>query len=365
SSGALGGLLRALRSLDGDHFAGAPCRLDLLLRAVAEAVGLDGQLLGELAAGEDLDRVAPLGQALLTEGLRRHLGVRPAARVEVSEVDRLRPRPELLEGHRHLLVGPAQLAHPHVDRVLAALVRDVALVARAGTGAFVATTGRLPVASPGAAAEPLARTARAGGGLQGVEADLLDRHDGWLLRSAPLPARIPSTSTRCSTLRIMPRSCGLSASLDSAPIRPSFSERSVARCVAEALLEERTCLRATSAIRSPQKSFAEPQLRHQQKRPRRNQKTPPRLRQRSRQDPRRLPRLRALQPPWQLPPSARRPWPLPAWAHRPWQLPAWARRPRRPRQPRYPRRAPRAPRCRAASPRPRASAGCRGPPSWP
>src|SRR5262249_56144777 len=97
----------------------------------------------------------------------------PEARVEISEVDRLRPRPELLEGHRHLLVGPAQLAHPHVDRVLAALVRELALVARAGTGALVATTGRLPVASPGAAAEPLARTARAGGALPPLEAHLL------------------------------------------------------------------------------------------------------------------------------------------------------------------------------------------------
>ena len=50
------------------------------------------------------------------------LGAGVEARLEVGEVDRLRVRPELLERHRLLHVRAAQLAHPHVDRVLAALV---------------------------------------------------------------------------------------------------------------------------------------------------------------------------------------------------------------------------------------------------
>src|SRR4029079_12303295 len=48
----------------------------------------------------------------------------------------------------------------------------------------------------------------------------------------------------------MPRSCGVSACFASAPIRPSFSERSVARWVPEAPLEERTCLSSRSGIGS-------------------------------------------------------------------------------------------------------------------
>ena len=41
--------------------------------------------------------------------------------LEVRDVDRLGVRAERLERHRLLLVRPAQLAHPHVDRHLPAL----------------------------------------------------------------------------------------------------------------------------------------------------------------------------------------------------------------------------------------------------
>jgi hypothetical protein len=51
--------------------------------------------------------MAPLGEAGLAQRLRGHLVIRLEARVEVGEVDRLRARPELLEGHRHLLVRSA------------------------------------------------------------------------------------------------------------------------------------------------------------------------------------------------------------------------------------------------------------------
>ena len=47
--------------------AGAAGRLDLLLGGGAEGVRVDRQLLRDLAAGEDLDRVRALRQALLLE----------------------------------------------------------------------------------------------------------------------------------------------------------------------------------------------------------------------------------------------------------------------------------------------------------
>ena len=68
------------------------------------------------------------------------------ARVEVAEVDRLRVRPEHLERHRHLLVRPAQLAHAHVDRRLAALEALAVLGAGARAVALVAAPGGLAVA---------------------------------------------------------------------------------------------------------------------------------------------------------------------------------------------------------------------------
>src|SRR5262249_30832572 len=80
---------------------------------------------------------------------------------------------ELLEGHRHLLVGPAQLPHPHVDRVLAALVADLALVAGALPGALVAAAGGLSGARALSPADALARPARALRRLQGVAPQVL------------------------------------------------------------------------------------------------------------------------------------------------------------------------------------------------
>src|SRR4051794_20092951 len=78
--------------------------LDLLARGGAELVRVDGERLGELAAGEDLHGdVLARAQALGLQRLERDLGAGVEAALQVGEVDRLRVRPEGLEGHRHLL----------------------------------------------------------------------------------------------------------------------------------------------------------------------------------------------------------------------------------------------------------------------
>src|SRR4051794_28542608 len=134
---------------------------------------MDGQRLGELSATQDLDR-DPLagGQAGAPKGVGVDGGAVVEAGVEVREVDRLRVRPERLERHRHLLVRAAQLAHPHVDRVLAALEAGAVLGAGAGAVALVAAAPRLAVAGAVAAADALAVLAGARRRLQVVEADL-------------------------------------------------------------------------------------------------------------------------------------------------------------------------------------------------
>src|SRR5688500_16901881 len=177
-SGTLKALATVLITAGVDQVAGSSGGLDLLAGRGAEAVGAYRELLADLAAGEDLDRVGALGQALLAQGLRRHLGPRVEALLKVGEVDRLRGRAEVLEGHRLLHVRPAQLAHPHVDRVLAALVARLALGAGPLPVALVPAARGLAQAGALAAADPLARPARAGLRLQVVEADLLG---AWLL----------------------------------------------------------------------------------------------------------------------------------------------------------------------------------------
>src|SRR5829696_1665958 len=155
-----------------DDLAGAAGRLDGGARGLREPVRLHGQRLGDLAATEDLDGdVAPRGQA---GGLERgdvDRRARVEARIQVGQVDRLGVRPEHLERHRHLLVRAAQLAHPHVDRRLAALEPGAVLGARAGAGALVAAAGRLAVARAVPAADALAVLARARRRLEVVEAD--------------------------------------------------------------------------------------------------------------------------------------------------------------------------------------------------
>src|SRR5829696_4915858 len=223
-----------------DDLAGAARGLDRGARGLGEPVRVHRHRLGDLAAAQDLDRHVAAGR----EAGRRHGGdVDRGARVEplfeVAEVDRLGVRPEHLERHRHLLVRPAQLAHPHVDRVLAALEARAVLGAGAGAVALVPAAGRLAVAGAVTAPHALAVLARAGGRLQVVQADdrlvglfaLLGRHDDF-----------SSTTIRWRTAWSIPRSCGESGFSTVWPILRRPSERSVSRCLAFVPLAERTCL---------------------------------------------------------------------------------------------------------------------------
>src|SRR5579884_1579790 len=90
-----------------DLLAIAAGRLDRLARLGAERVGVNGERLAQLALGEHLDRhVLASGEALVLERFQGHRRARVEAGLEA-----------------------AQLAHPHVDGVLAALEVDTRLVA--------------------------------------------------------------------------------------------------------------------------------------------------------------------------------------------------------------------------------------------
>ena len=149
-----------------------------------EPVGVHRQRLGDLAAAQDLDRDVACGWP----GRRPCSAATSTAAPDSkrasrsSRFTRLRVRPEHLERHRHLLVRTAQLAHPHVDRVLAALEAGAVLRAGAGALALVAAAGGLAVAGAVPAADALAVLARPGSGLEGVQADRL----GGELRSSAL-----------------------------------------------------------------------------------------------------------------------------------------------------------------------------------
>src|SRR6188474_1628335 len=124
-------------ALELQSVAGTACRFYLLLCSSAEGVSFDCQLLGELATGEDLHRVRALGEPLLPQGLGRHLSIGVETLLQIGEVDRLRFGPEVLKGHRLLHVRPAQLSHPHVDRVLPTLVVGLALRPRTSASPLV------------------------------------------------------------------------------------------------------------------------------------------------------------------------------------------------------------------------------------
>ncbi len=186
--------------------------------------------------------------------LERHRRAGLEARLEVDQVDRLGVRAERLERHRLLHVRAAQLAHPHVNRVLAALEPGAALGARARAPALLAAAGGLAGARALAAADALARPCATRG-----------RASGCAARSAP--RALPSGASGVSR----PRPSGLLRDLDEMadlvrscrgsaacprprrvwPIRRSPSERSVSRwrlsepfrdlrCVTFSLLTTRT-----------------------------------------------------------------------------------------------------------------------------
>src|ERR1700716_2558299 len=157
-----------------DDLAGAARGFDPLARGGAERVRVHGQRLAQLALGEDLDRDAlALGQTLGLERVGGDLGAAVEALFQRREIDRLGVRAEGLERHRLLHVRAAQLAHPHVDRVLAALEAGPLLFARARAGALLAAPGGLAGAGPLAAAHALARPSTATGRLDAVQPDAL------------------------------------------------------------------------------------------------------------------------------------------------------------------------------------------------
>src|SRR4029079_7475107 len=156
------------------------------------------------AAAEHLDRDALAGrQTGAAQGVEVDRGALVEARLEVVEVHGLRVRPEHLERHRHLLVRTAQLAHPHVDRVLAALEASAVLGAGAGAVALVPAAGRLPGTRAVAAPDALALLARARGRRQRVEAD-----DLVLVLFRASHQLFSSTTIRWRTACSIPRSCG-------------------------------------------------------------------------------------------------------------------------------------------------------------
>src|SRR2546421_10599156 len=169
-----------------DDRAGAAGGLDLLAGGLRERVRADRELLADLALAEALHRDAlPRRQAARLESRRGHLVAVGETLVEVAQVHGLRVGAEALERHRLLHVRSAQLAHPHVDRHLAALGAGARLCAAPRAGALLAAPRGLPDARSLATANSLLRVPRAGRGLQAVEADLLAHHS--------------STFTRCRT----------------------------------------------------------------------------------------------------------------------------------------------------------------------
>ena len=122
-----------------------PAALDPLARGGAEGVRVHRQLLASARPGPRILTGMPLRVARPFAAQRSGVTSAPASKraSRSREVDRLGVRPEGLERHRLLHVRAAQLAHPHVDRVLAALEARPLLGARARAGALLAAAGGL------------------------------------------------------------------------------------------------------------------------------------------------------------------------------------------------------------------------------
>src|SRR3954464_13595143 len=95
----------------------------LLLARCFAAVALRQHLRGDALLRAEPVRV---------HSVDRHRVAGLEAGLEVADVEDLRVRAERLERHPPLHVRPAQLAHPHVDRHLAALEVRARLRPRAG-----------------------------------------------------------------------------------------------------------------------------------------------------------------------------------------------------------------------------------------
>src|SRR5271166_260172 len=208
-----------------DDLAAAAGRLDPLACAGAEAVGMDGERLGQLALGQHLHGHAlARGQTVGLHQLEGHLGAGVETALQGGDVDGLGVRAEGLEGHRLLHVRPAQLSHAHVDRHLPALEGCPALRARARARALLPAPSGLAGARAFAAPYALARTPAARGRRETVQPDLL-------LRALRGGAHFcSSTSTRWRTACSMPRACAESSTCTVWPMRRRPSERRVSSC---------------------------------------------------------------------------------------------------------------------------------------
>src|SRR5687767_7575845 len=86
-----------------DRLAGPARGFDLLAGGLREAVGVHGERLAQLALAEHLHGHATAGgEPGLAERVRRDLGARVEALLEVPQVHRLGAGAELLERHRLL-----------------------------------------------------------------------------------------------------------------------------------------------------------------------------------------------------------------------------------------------------------------------
>ena len=141
-----------------DELTGAAGALDRLAGARGELCAWTVSVLVELAAAEDLDRhvLRAFARPVALSSSRPIVAPSSKRALEIVQVHVLRVRPEHLERHRHLLVRAAQLAHPHVERVLTALEARALLGAGTRVVALVAAAGRLAVAGPVTAADALA-----------------------------------------------------------------------------------------------------------------------------------------------------------------------------------------------------------------
>src|SRR6478752_5640512 len=219
-----------------DQLARPAGALDLLARGLAEAVRVDRQRLGELALGEHLDgNLLAGGETLGVHRLKRNGRARLEASLEVEQIDRLGLRAKRLERHRLLHVRAAQLAHPHVNRVLATLEPGALLGAGTRPVALLSAAGGLAGARALTATDALARASRAGRRGQVVEPDALFA----LVR---IHAHDSSTSTRWRTLWSMPLIWGVSLTSTVCPIRRSPSERSVSSCRLSEPLRDLRCV---------------------------------------------------------------------------------------------------------------------------
>src|SRR5262245_60289604 len=206
--------------MSGDHLGFAAGGFDLFGGRARELVDADGERDLELAVAEHLDRRRPLGEEpRRAERLGGDLGSGLQA-VQTVDVDRPVLDPED--------VRESALGHTAVERHLAALETALGGVAAPRLLALLTAPRGLPRAGARAAADALPVLPRPGCGLERAQ-----------LHGLPQSF---TTTTRCGTLRSIPRIGGLSGTSRTRPIFSSPSARSVAFWVSSKPMPLRICL---------------------------------------------------------------------------------------------------------------------------